>query len=89
MQKNNKLKKFKLKKGEKYKRKTLQNCKRAAQRQKFITETKSVIKKNLKSLNRFHSANKIDNDNRGRKKGKKNQNKLQKKSKYKVNKCFS
>ena len=47
-----------------------------------------MILKNLKSLNRFHSANKTDNYNRGRKK-EKNQKKLQKKSKYKISKCFS
>ena len=33
-------------------------------------------KKNLKSLNRFHSANKIDNYNGGKKKDKKTQKKL-------------
>ena len=48
-------------------------------------------KKKLKSLVRVHSANKIDNYNRGRRKEKnekKNPN-LQNTSKYKNNKCFS
>ena len=46
------------------------------------------MKKKLKSLIRFHSANKIDNYNRevG---GKKIQKNLQNKSKHKSNKCFS
>ena len=50
------------------------------------------MKEELKSLVRFHSANKIDNYNRGRKKGKKKkkiQKNLQNKSKHKNNKCFS
>ena len=60
---------------------------------------KSEIGKKLKSLIKVHSANKIDNYNRGgRKMGKTNlktnkqtkiQKKLQNKSKYKNNKCFS
>ena len=49
--------------------------------------------KKLKSLVRFHSANKINKYNRGRekreKKRKKIQKNLQSKSKYKKNKCFS
>ena len=48
-------------------------------------------KEKLKSLNRFHSANKIDNYNRGRerkKKKKKVQKNLQNKSKHN-NKWFS
>ena len=44
----------------------------------------------LKSLIRFHSANKINNYNRGwKKKRKKIQKNLQNKSKHKNNKCFS
>ena len=44
----------------------------------------------LKSLVRFHSANKINNYNReGKKKEKKIQKNLQNKSKHKNNKCFS
>ena len=43
--------------------------------------------KKLKSLIRFHSTNKINNYNRGRKK--KIQKNLQSKSKHKNNKCFS
>ena len=40
------------------------------QRQSFITTIKSVTEgKKLKSLIRFHIANKIDNYNRGEKKG--------------------
>jgi len=48
-------------------------------------------KENLKSLIRFHSANKIDNYNRGGRKEKKNkiQKNLQNKSKHKTNKYFS
>ena len=48
-------------------------------------------KKKLKSLIRFHSANKIDTYNRGRRKEKKKkiQKNLQNKSKHKNNKCFS
>ena len=49
--------------------------------------------KKFKSLIKFHSANKIDNHNRGGKKGKKNRKKIQKnlqnKSKHKNNKYFS
>ena len=48
------------------------------QRQRFITTVKNVTekrnKKKLKSLIRFHNANKIDNYNRGRGKGKKEKN---------------
>ena len=52
------------------------------------------MKKILKSLNRFNSTNKIDNYNKrvfkkGEKMKKKIQEKLQNKSKYKNNKCFS
>ena len=55
---------------------------------KNVTEEKG--KKKLKSLIGFLSANKIDNYNRGRKKGKeKIQKNLQNKSKNKNNKCFS
>ena len=47
----------------------------------------------LKSLIRFHSANKIDNDNRGGNKKERKKVKIQKnlqnKSKHKNNKCFS
>ena len=39
-------------------------------RKRFITAIKTVIEKNLKGLIRFHSANKIDNYNRGGIKGK-------------------
>ena len=41
-------------------------------RQRFITAINNVTEgeKKLKSLIRFHSANKIDNYNRGREKGK-------------------
>ena len=50
-------------------------------------------KKKLKSLIRFHSANKINNYNRGEKKRGKNEKKKIKKnlqkSKHKNNKCFS
>ena len=54
-------------------RKTPQNCKSPMQRQRFITTIKNVTeeKKKLQSLIRFHSANKINNYNRGGK-GKKN-----------------
>ena len=53
-------------------------------------EKKKNKKKKRKSLIRFHSANKIDNYNRGGgKKGKKIQKNLQNKSKHKNNKCFS
>ena len=50
--------------------KTPQNLKRPTYRQSFVTAIKSVIegkfkKETLKSLIRFHSANKIDNYNRG------------------------
>ena len=49
--------------------------------------------KKLKSLIRFHSANKTDNYSRAGKKGKKKKRKIQKnlqiKSKHKNNKCFS
>ena len=46
--------------------------------------------KKLKSLIRFHCANKINNYNRGGEGGgEKIQNNLQSKSKYKNNKCFS
>ena len=53
-----------------------------------VTEGKT---KKLKSLIRFHSANKIDNYNRGGKRGKnlKIQKNLQNKSKHKNNKCSS
>ena len=51
-------------------------------------------KKKLKSLIRFHNANKVDNYNRGgggkrKKKEKKIQKNLQNTSKHKNNKCFS
>ena len=48
-------------------------------------------KKKLKSLIRFHSANKIDNYNRGGKNDKKEkiQKNLQNKSKHRNHKCFS
>ena len=50
-------------------------------------------KKSLKSLIRFHSANKIDNYNRVGERGKERKTKIQKnlqnKSKHKNNKCFS
>ena len=52
-----------------------------------MTEKKK--KKKLKSLIRFHCANKIDSYNRGGRKGKKIQRNLQNKSKHKDNKCFS
>ena len=50
----------------KKKGKTSQNCKSPMQKQRFITTIKNVTegKKKLKSLIRFHSANKIDNYNR-------------------------
>ena len=49
-----------------------------------------VRKKKLKSLIKFHSANKIDDYNRGgKKKEKKIQKNLQDKSNHKNNKCFS
>ena len=51
-----------------------------------MTEEKNN-KTKLKSLIRFHSANKINNYNRGGKK--KIQKNLQNKSKHKNNKCFS
>ena len=54
---------------------------------------KEKRKKKLKSLIRFHSANKINNYNRGREKRKKTEKKIQKnlqnKWKHKINKCFS
>ena len=43
----------------------------------------------LKSLIRFHSANKIDNYNRGVKEKEKNLKESHNKSKHKNNKCFS
>ena len=94
MQKNNNsFKKLKLKKR---KGKTPQNCKSPTYRQRFITTIKNVTegkKKKLKSLIRFHSANKICSYNRGWKKGEKKKEKVQKnlqnKSKPKNNKCFS
>ena len=47
-------------------------------------------KKKLRSLIRFHNANKIDNYKREeKKKGKKIQKNLQNKSKHENNKCFS
>ena len=57
-----------------------------------MTEKKK--EKKLKSLIRFHSADKMDNYKRGGKKGgkkkkKKIQKNLQNKSKSKNNKCFS
>ena len=62
-------------------------------RQRFITTTKNVTEKKtkkLKSLIRFHSANKIDNYNRGGiKRRKRIQKNLQSKSKRKNNKCLS
>ena len=55
-----------------------------------MTEKKKERKKKLKSLVRFHSANKIDNYNRGGEMGqKKSQENLQNTSKHKNNKCFS
>ena len=51
-----------------------------------MTENK---KKKLRSLIRFHSANKIDNYNRAGKKGKKIEKNLQNKSKNKNSKCLS
>ena len=62
--------------------------------QRFVTTIKNVTekkkeKKKLKSLIRLHSANKIDNYNRGGKKEKRFQKNLQNNSKYKNNKCFS
>ena len=65
------MQKEKKKVGKKNKRKTPQNCKRPTQRQRFITTRKSVIEKNLTTLIRFHSANKINNYNRGKKQKKK------------------
>ena len=54
-----------------------------------MTEKKEKNKK-LKSLIRFHSANKINNNDREGEKGKKKiQKNLQNKSKHKNNKCFS
>ena len=53
---------------EERKRKTPQNCKSPTQRQRFITTKKNVTerkKKMLKSLIRFHGANKINNYNGG------------------------
>ena len=77
------------------KMKTPENCKSPMQRQRFTTTIKNVTegKKKLKSLIRFHSANKIDNYNRGGGGEKEKRNKIQKnlqnKSKHKNNKCFS
>ena len=47
------------------KRKSPQNCKSPVQRQRFIISVKYVTEENktLKSLIRFHSANKINNYN--------------------------
>ena len=53
-----------------------------------MTEKKKKRKK-LKSLIRFHSANKINNYNSSRGEKKKIQKNLQNKSKHKNNKCFS
>ena len=86
-----KRKEKKLKKKEK-KRKTPQNCKSPTQRQRFITIIKNVTEgKKIKSLFRFHSANKIDSYNRGGKGEKKEkiQKNLQNKSKNKNIKYFS
>ena len=80
MQKNNRffkiiiIKKKKWKKKENRKKKSItpQNCKSPTQRQMFITTVKNVTEektKKLKSLIRFHSDNKIDNYNRGGKRG--------------------
>ena len=62
-------KEIKQEKKKKEKGETPQNCKRAMNRQRFITAIKSVIKKKLRSLIRFHNANKMDNYNRAGRKG--------------------
>ena len=60
---------------------------------KNVTEGKKKEREKLKSLTRFHSANKIGNYSTGGTKRKKKRNKIQKnlqnKSKHKNNKCFS
>ena len=75
-QKNNRFKKIKIKKEKERKEKISQTCKSPMQRQGFIYTIKKVTeekrKKKLKSLIRFHSANKIDNYNRVGKKKKTN-----------------
>ena len=70
----------------------MEKCRSPIQRQRIITTIKKKNvnekkKKKLKSLVRFYSANKIDN-NGGGIKGKKIQKYLQNKSKHKNNKCF-
>ena len=74
-------------KKEKTKRKATQNGKNSMKRQRFITVIKNVIEgeKELKSLIIFHSANKIDNYDRGgnkRKRKKKSKGILENKSKH-------
>ena len=74
MQKNNdRLKKLKRKKKKKKVWETPQNCKSPVQRQRFITTAVKIVteknkqkQKNLKSLIRFQSGNKIKNYKRGR-----------------------
>ena len=74
--------KVKIKKRERKKKETPQNCKSPMQRQRFIAAIKNVTEKNkkLKNLIRFHNANKIDNYNGGGER-KKIQKNLQSKSK--------
>ena len=71
--------------------KTPQNCKRPMQRQKFITEIKSVIFLKSQKL-RFNSTNKIDNGGgRGKNESKTKQKNLKEtteQSKFKNNKYF-
>ena len=58
--------------------------------QRFITIIKNVTEeKNLKSLIRFHSANKIDNYHIVGKKGKKKSKRIYRTSQKKKNKCIS
>ena len=73
--------------------KTPQNCKSPTQRQRFITTIKNVTekkkKKIIKSLIRFHSANKTDNYNSDGGKKKKNPKEPTEQVKRKNNTRFS
>ena len=86
---NNRFKKLKIKIKKKEKKKNRNNpqkCKSPMQRQRFLTTIKNVTEEEkLKSLVRFHSANKINSYHR---EGERQSN-LQNKSRHKNNKCFS
>ena len=69
---------------EEEKMKTPQNCKSPMQRQRFIATIKNVTEKEkgkkLKSLIKFHSANKTDNYKRGGRREEKEKEKKAKKN---------